>query len=326
MLLSMIIQVFFASLLQISSLHIDALTEEEEARPRRNTFQYRSDVELLRSNTTVLILGSSVDRYALQFFCESVDGGQWLQDGKIKKPLTNPQYVSLCSIPQRNIKIVYLFIPGSGPPPYFGCGFMSWNLCGNHTTAGDLQHATTEDIIDIDAPDVAVRLLETLVPTVVLVESSLWDLARWWMNAGQPPMDTYPTPKHEVGRWCNTEIPQLLERVRRVFPSSKVLFRTPPTALKSPPIIGEMPEALEMMTECIRTQFREDEIFDYHQLVDGLLLEAPQYRYPANSMFLHDGRHPGKCAGIKYFLTLLSNPCLREGTFVAEECFKMSNE
>lgn len=314
---------------QMSSLHIDTIVEEEAAKPwkkHKNTFQYQSDVAALQSNTTVLILGSSVDRYALQFFCESVDGGQWSRDPRISRPLRDPNYISLCSIPQRNIKLAYVFIPGSGPPPYFGCGFMSVNLCGNHITNGDLQHATTEEIVDIDAPDVATRLLETLAPTVVVVESSMWDLARWWMNAGQSPMETYPTPNNEIARWCKTEIPQLMERVRRVFPYSQVVFRTPPTVLKDPPIIGEAPEALERMTECIRTQFRDEEIFDYHQLVDDLLREAPEYRYTAESIFLHDHRHPGKCAGIKYFHALLSKFGLREDQFVAEKCLRMSNE
>lgn len=172
---------------------------------------------------------------------------------------------------------------------------------------------------------VATRLLETLAPTVV-VESSMWDLARWWMNAGQTPMDTYSTPNIEIARWCKTGIPNLLERVRRVFPSSQVVIRTPPTVLKDPPVIGEAPEALERMAECVRTQLREDEIFDYHQLVDDMLREAPEYRYPAQSIFLHDGRHPGKCAGIKHFHAFLSGFGLQEEKFVAAECFKMSNE
>jgi hypothetical protein len=249
------------------ALNINAVAEgdnynDKYTRPR----SYRSDLTTLQSDITVLLLGSSVDRYALNYFCQSVDGGQFYTDAKFTIPLVRSNPVSICSIPQRNLKIAYMFIPGSGPPPYWGCGSSSPLLCGNHTAADDVQHATTDDIVDIDARDLATRALGTLAPTFVVVESSLWDLGRWWINAGQPPMETYSAPEHDMERWCKEEVPQLVERARRAFPSSKVLFRTPPVVITNNG--GQTPEALERMTECIRTRLRQDALFDYHQLVD----------------------------------------------------------
>lgn len=300
---------------QGGALNINAVAEGDNPR------SYRSDMKTLQSDITVLLLGSSVDRYALIYFCQSVDGGLFYNDAKFTTPLATANPVSICSIPQRNVKIAYMFIPGSGPPPYWGCGSSSPFLCGNHTAAGDMQHATTEDIVDIDARDLATRALGTIAPTFVVVESSLWDLSRWWINAGQPPMDTYTAPEHEIERWCKQEAPQLVGRARRVFASSRVLFRTPPVVIKSNG--GQTPEALERMTECIRTQMREDELFDYHQLVDDLMREAPTLRRSAESVFLFDGRHPGKCAGIKYFHALLSEFGLGERAFRTTECLSM---
>lgn len=194
-----------------------------------------------------------------------------------------------------------------------------------------LQHATTEQIIDIDAPQLAKRTLGTDAPNIVVVESSLWDLVKWWEWSGSPPMDKYETPNLNIQAWCTQEMPDLLKRVRQQFPSSQVLFRTPPTVeeIEHPVMHGETPEAIESLAKCIHAQLREDEVFDYRQLVDDLIGQASELVRnnprvnPARLIFSSDGRHPGKCAGIKYFHALLSKFGMRESTFQADDCLRM---
>jgi len=145
-------------------------------------------------------------------------------------------------------------------------------------------------------------------PTHIVVDSSIWDVSKWWDQGGHH--HTWP-PRRQIQRWCGHEVRALLAEVSAVFPRSRVAFRTAPvTAWQSPTKMnaGQDAPTIEVMTECIWNHttraspaspprlYGAYDMIPYHELVDRLIAEEcnnGQVRGACVGRVWGDGRHPG---------------------------------
>jgi hypothetical protein len=129
-------------------------------------------------------------------------------------------------------------------------------------------------------------------PHLVVVDSSLWDLAVWRQE------DKTKVSTKRVDQWCQQDLPHLLRSVAERFSGSRIAFRTAPT-------IGKTTEGgkgylekftaddIEMLYACITSSmvggklFGKYEVIDYHAIMKKLLNRG----FP--DAFLYDGMHPG---------------------------------
>lgn len=270
-------------------------------------------VKSTRAN--VLILGCSLDRYAVEDYCHHYAGANALLDKKYVDVRAVPEQIKntarSCTV--KNVTIAWMFQPGAGDKPY------SIDL---QKTFSPEVHDNTKDIAEIDAPEFGRRIFNA-EPHIVVVDSSLRTLTNWWQRHGKPSEDDpeFKTQtKANIERWCTTEVPQLLRWVQGAFPQSRIVFRTAPTVVTHQ--TGQTRENIEMMRSCILNQvhagrlFGSYELLDYHRLMDDLIETKVPNGLPPVAMFsstgakptdyfFRDGRHPNEKAGQMYMEAVL---------------------
>lgn len=265
-----------------------------ESRVREGDFNctrgYSVGVELVRrrlGGATLLMIGNSHDRMAHSWLC-SAAGASIKQDAKF----FNIQYGAQgCHF--EGFGVAYYLNFGTGRPPY-------WKI----PPSVGARRITSEHHLKVDAPLMALRILNTTSPDVVMVDSSTWDLAKWWVTCEaapsqhqhllpppSPPPRTRLLPRllrgaraaacaadgskgvnytglERVPIWCDQELPQLFEWVRSTFNRSLLAYRTPPTTRYAEP--GRSEASLEAMDACGRVvaQRLGFKLVDYHRVVD----------------------------------------------------------
>lgn len=156
---------------------------------------------------------------------------------------------------------------GTGEPPYHYCMFPG---CVPARGLPPGVHLRSEEHIKIDAVYFAVRVLKTRAPTMVVIDSSLWDLANWWNRAGRP-QATYVN-NSAIEWWCHKGYPQMLQWVLDAFPTSTIVYRTIPTIVATNSSHGRSPEAIAQMDACLRSELGgKFHAIDYRQIVQSRL-------------------------------------------------------
>ena len=148
-----------------------------ESRVREGDFNctrgYSVGVELVRrrlGGATLLMIGNSHDRMAHSWLC-SAAGASIKQDAKF----FNIQYGAQgCHF--EGFGVAYYLNFGTGRPPY-------WKI----PPSVGARRITSEHHLKVDAPLMALRILNTTSPDVVMVDSSTWDLAKWWVTCEAAP-------------------------------------------------------------------------------------------------------------------------------------------
>jgi hypothetical protein len=201
---------------------------------------------------------------------------------------------------------------------------------------------STRDILKRIANTTAHDMLQGS-PDLVVVDSSLWDLAVWKevVQCGSRPCDrrsrwpcalpcgsswcssqcgssacacnrSVDVSQERVQRWCRHDLPGLLERVRKTFPTSRIAFRTAPTVVdakvRQREWIGSASSRdVELLYGCVTSSMVEGKLFgkyeviDYHAIVEKLALHS----HNVPGLFRYDGYHPNWYASTLYINEVL---------------------
>lgn len=252
-------------------------------------------------DAAVLFVGSSLDERAMLYFCEAAGSAvvraqtsaRGLSGHTLAEPgetLKAAECIAGCSL--ANFAIGRIFHPGAGEGPYF----QTWE---NYTY--DFNE-TSKQLVARGAPYVA-KFFSGRQPTIVVVDSSLWDISKWWQNNGKPP-SPFPVPRADIQRWCRNEVRGLLDDVATAYPRSRVAFRTAPTVWPGDPI-GQSAEIVEAMTACLESQvdttsgllYGKYQVVPYHDLVDEALSQRAATQRQA---LYQDRKHPGPQLSLAY--------------------------
>lgn len=249
------------------------------------------------SGRSVLLFGSSLDVFALNYFCESAKAKVigfarkvWEEMGYHYNvyPASNLAY---CDI--GGLKLAWSFHPGMSGPPFDP-------LCKH------LLHGLTKNCSDIRSVDLIKRSVASVTeefgqpPTAIVVDSSLWDVSSWWIQAGRPP-EPYVAPVARVNRWCHEDFPTLLHAVQAVAPASKVAFRTaPPIRGDSTTGFGHSKQNIDAMNACLwagsHSGLKQYEVIDY----DGVVNKVIGKQLRRVGMVYEDAIHPGYLPSVLY--------------------------
>jgi len=228
------------------------------------------------ASKSVLILGCSVDRYAVEWFC-----------GHFESFL----HVA-CTDKKRDLAMGFVFHPGVGYHGDLKPPFYNRTRYGNITSSiiGRGQEALFEH---------SERMVGERFPNMVVVDSSLWDLANWASRDGRDE----PSPKR-LQQWCDHDLGRLMYQVQRSYNKSRIVFRTAPITAKPHRVEGveQFSEAaIEFMHQCVKAKSRSGKLFgtfdviDYHRLVDQLMPKNKSGKMMKDAtQWLLDGYHPNK--------------------------------
>eukprot|EP00928_Gymnodinium_smaydae_P000554 TRINITY_DN1020_c0_g3_i1.p1 TRINITY_DN1020_c0_g3~~TRINITY_DN1020_c0_g3_i1.p1 ORF type:complete len:309 (-),score=28.51 TRINITY_DN1020_c0_g3_i1:51-977(-) len=265
------------------------------------------------SHKRILLIGSSVDRYAQYFYCNQSNATVFADTVFTRSLDDGLQLAQGCFT--EHFTLAYMFIPGSGPPPYYWCQLKP-TLCGdNSLLSPGMTHATSHEIIEFDAPDFAGRSLGGFSPDIVMIESSNWDVAAWHANdrlgnsSGWPPsvLETH------VRQWSDYDIPALLDVAQKAFPQSRIFTHTP-----ARPVFdcgsGQSQAAFDMLTSSLLSKVDENGLLygkyayvDYYRIIADILLpklSAGIDIFKDQNTYL-DCRHPGTEPAVAYINHLL---------------------
>jgi len=143
-------------------------------------------------------------------------------------------------------------------------------------------------------------------PTLVVVDSSLWDLMVW--RIGTETDQDLPVPRKvteaRVQQWCQQDLPGLLGNVSEHFPRSRIAFRTAPTIQRDNIKMGK--RDIELFYKCITSStgkqgqlFGKYDIIDYHAIMEKLI----DRNVPG--LFRDDGYHPTEYPSALYLNEVL---------------------
>lgn len=245
---------------------------------------------------SVLLLGSSMDTSSAHSFCEAPFGKLQWKDG------ADPRMPSLvCRMGgRRGLTVMSVFHPGAGEGPWF-----------DKYSPSDASLEDTSTIVQKLAVDLAHGMLDGGEPTAIVVASALWDVSKWWALRGKP-NPPYEVPREDIARWCHKEVPELLRLVSKSFPRSHVAFRTAPEAPLAS--LGQSPEILEAMNECIWEKFGEKggladqgyAILPYAEIVEKAGRQMAHAKKWGIEKLYKDGRHPRDEVSAHYMGSVLN--------------------
>jgi len=211
-----------------------------------------------------------------------------------------------CTDKERGLAVGFWFHPGVGingdlQPPFY-----------NSTRYGANLHNPISDKRELS--QLTVRLMGEEFPDLVVVDSSLWDMATWTSYGGKNVTD------ERLSQWGNSDLPQLLDRVSETFDKSRIVFRTAPTVYESKfPLVDPntrqhldiavfSPDAIYMMNNELSKHlidgklYGKFEVLHYDKIMNDLIKERG-FRDP--SLWLKDGYHPCGEASKRYFNQIL---------------------
>lgn len=150
-------------------------------------------------------------------------------------------------------------------------------------------------------------------PDMVVVDSSLWDLATWasW--------SAMSVTEERLRQWGDSDLKNLLARVSKTFHKSRVVFRTPPAVYKTKLLRSEStgnilnvgvfsPDGVQRMYSELKKHvingslYGKYEVLDYNKIMGDLIKERG---FVDPQLWLKDGYHPGKEPSRRYVNQIL---------------------
>jgi len=242
---------------------------------------------------SLLFFGSSLDVFALDYFCKSagapVHGIRRASCMGFRANTYEKGNFAYCDI--GGFKLAWSFHPGVSGPPYDPlCKGLLRHDCAHETSAGLIKQSVAK-----------AAALFGQQPTAIVVDSSLWDVATWWMQADKP-KEPWVAPATRVAKWCQEDFPVLVSSVQAVAPASKVAFRTAPRMKEGATFHGNNQQNMEAMNNCLRASHADDryhsglkkhKMIDYNALVETVLNNQGSNASISLDTFYEDAIHPG---------------------------------
>jgi len=240
---------------------------------------------------SVLLLGCSIDRYAMEEFCRGANVPLTATNLSGGSRATE-RGCQVCSV--GGFDMAFCQHNGAGVPPYWlpiKTGVLQ-TLTGSRGSRArrdwtPVQRSRWQQYIDrelakqIPSETVIREFVPRFAasssfghadPDMVLLDSALWDLAKWWQRRGRPqtvpPVEPFAS---DIQEWCHKSIPETLRWVKETFPRSSIAFQVPPTILQATD--GRSPTALDEMSACIKKELQGQDIIliDYHKIMDDMM-------------------------------------------------------
>lgn len=207
-------------------------------------------------------------------------------------------------------------------------------ISSDHSTdrSRDTTTFQTSDILKYHANTTAHTMLQGN-PDLVVVDSSLWDLAVWKerVQCGSRPCDgqsgwpcalpcgsrrcsgecgsgactcnrSRTVSRQRVQQWCKHDLPGLLERVQRAFPTSRIAFRTAPTIIDTKAERHEWftSHDIELLYECVTSSTEKGKLFGKYEIIDYRAIVKELADQHAPGLYRYDGYHPNWYASTMY--------------------------
>jgi len=268
-----------------------------------------------RKNTKVLLLGCSVDRNAVEFFCESRYQKPYDQASLPNKILNLSQILEArwCEDRKNNLNIASLFHPGVGHAGDLKAPFFyRWTP---HGLDGVAYSPDTKDILDGGLASTAATHLLKGTPNIVVVDSSLWDLAAWHTldangellmksnTSNASDVKDELNSKKRVKQWCDHDLPLLLDSVANAFPDSRVAFRTAPTfsgQKQNWPWFSLTSKDVGDLYACVEEKTTEGGLFGKYTVIDYREVVHSLKKRKMRDVFMKDGMHPDALPSLLY--------------------------
>jgi len=254
-----------------------------------------------RSTRSVFILGSSVDRYAVEYFCG----------------MPGKKFAMLwCQNEERDHKVGYEFHPGVGmkgdmKPPFWNRTRYGAEI-GNPVLGGDIPGSMPLKKQALQLMNMPLNL--TQFPDLVVVESSLWDISTWasWGSKN--------VTEERLRQWGDRDLRNLMTRVSEAFNESRVVFRSAPITYKTVFLTSDSdpqkhldvavygPDSVHMMKHELDRQivggklYGKYEVLDYYKIMIDLIKERGVVD---PHLWMPDGVHPGKEPSRRYMNQIL---------------------
>jgi len=239
-------------------------------------------------NELILILGCSLDIFAIGYFCNAATGTP-MDHVVYSTPFA---YLASCTV--GHFTVVYAFHPGASAPPY-GPQYSGMESLG-----------TSRHIISKTKHDVMVKFGRE--PSAIVVDASLWDVSNWWQKSGSPAWP-YPIGYPFIQQWCTKDVPELLMHVAATYPNVPIAFRTAPTVFSDPNSFGLSGGTVAQMVHCIEQHkdgfgrlYGTFDVIDYHHFVENTLTQAGA----SAGVFYRDSLHPGAQLSLLYMNNVLT--------------------
>jgi len=247
-----------------------------------NTHQVALDL----GSRVVLFFGCSLDIYALDYFCKAANApviGFTRTPGNTNFEAGNFAY---CKI--GGLVLAYSFSPGSSGQPYFPeCDKVLKGPCAQVTSQLLIQQSIAKVVANFGMP-----------PTAIVMDSSLWDVASWWLRDGYPP-EPYVAPPTHLAKFCHQDFPGLLQWIKMASPTSGVAFRTAPRVefMKG---YGHSMKNINSINECFRQSSMSNlmafKMIDYNSIVELIIARQGGLA----SSFYEDAFHPAVLPSVIY--------------------------
>jgi len=241
------------------------------------------------TSQVVLFFGCSIDIYALDYFCKAANAPVV---GFSRGETTSYGAGNLAYCNVGGLIIAFSFHPGVSGPPYFkACDDVLHGSC-----SGPVTTVHSAQLIQLSVAAVVTTFGKP--PTTIVVDSSLWDVAAWYLRDGSPP-EPYVAPIAHVNYWCHTSYPNLMHAVQLASPTSKLAFRTAPRVefIKG---FGHSMANIDAMNACLRasalTSLVAYQVIDYNNLIESLLVQQGGLA----SAYYDDAFHPGVLPSMIY--------------------------
>jgi len=203
-------------------------------------------------------------------------------------------YSRWCYDADLKLRVASIFHPGMGyngdlKPPFH----VSWDKWK--------YRYTTQEILDHHAKEMAKSIGHNPDPDLVVVDSSLWDLAVWRTVDGGDPTDA------QLNRWCNKDLPSFLDKVAKAFPNSRIAYRTAPTVSRV--LKHELSKfsraSIEQLYQCVTSKTTGGKLYGKYEVVDYHALVQKQQDAGRGDLFQEDGYHPERWLSELYMQEVL---------------------
>ena len=242
----------------------------------QNKFKFNESV-------SILFIGDSLDRNAVSYACKYF-GARPREYLESNMPSMKYQY---CTISRMNLTLANFMSYGVFPPPYWKYAYLDMRSRFPDNVANE-----TFSHISIDTKRFNMINFGQ-DPTIVVVQSYLWDLAREWLvNGSQPNF----IPQEEFFTLWLDGVKILLEVVKYRFPNAQVIWRTAPDPQ---PAMGRSKELTCKMNRLVLKYLKSSDegvrIVDWSKILRDR--NSPQKR---------PRTHPGQAASLAYMNLVLN--------------------